>query len=108
MRNELMKNSFLPWFDFDIFTDFENTRKSEKDGNKVLVFDVPGIKREDLNVEVTDGYLRINGKTGDRYVNYSYVISDNYEQPSAKLEDGVLTITLTLKEQKKATKIEVK
>ncbi len=88
---------------------------------------LPNVKKEDLNVSVEDGYLKISGKSQwkneenskDVYseiVRYeSFERSLRVDQASfdidridAKLENGVLEVTLPVREAVKPKQIEVK
>ena len=67
----------MPRRDFDVFDDlfkddfFKGKEKSnlmktdirETDNSFILDIDLPGYKKEDIKVDVTDGYLTINAKT---------------------------------------------
>ncbi|MEJ5229410.1 MAG: Hsp20/alpha crystallin family protein [Pseudothermotoga sp.] len=107
--------SYLP--DIDVY---------ETNDSVVIEVEVPGMDKKDFEVKVEDGLLRISGEKklerekGDR--NYrvvercygkfertltlpEYVEADKVK---AKYEDGVLTITLPKKEDKKAKVVDVK
>ncbi len=67
----------MPRRDFDLFgddffdNDFFKTEKNhlmktdikETDEDYILDIDLPGYKKEDIKVDITDGYLTINAKT---------------------------------------------
>ena len=67
----------MPRRDFDVFDDlfkddfFKGKEKSnlmktdirETDNSFILDIDLPGYKKEDIKIDVTDGYLTINAKT---------------------------------------------
>ena len=95
----------------------------EKGDNYVIEMDIPGFKKEDINMELDDGYLRISvEKSADqedsddkKYVrrerhSYSkcerqfYVGNISEENIKAKYEDGVLTVVIK-KQEKKQNKI---
>jgi HSP20 family molecular chaperone IbpA len=83
---------------------------SNKEGNSVFYVDVPGIKKEDLNVRLDDRYLLISGKTGNRSANHKvYWGSQQPEKLEAKLENGVLSVIFHVKkkENKELLKVEV-
>ena len=109
----------------DIFDDFVPTRRNdnmkcdiyEKDGNYHIEMDVPGFKKEDISIEVDDGYLTIsaeknyenNEEDGDRnyirrersYNSYkrSFYLGDlDQDSIEAKFNDGMLNITVPKKE----------
>ena len=85
--------------------------------------DVPGFKKEDINMELDDGYLKISAekksdseeKDGKKYVRrerhcYSkcerqfYVGNIKDEDIKAKFKDGILKISVPKEEEKKETK----
>lgn len=83
----------------------------ETDEALTVVMEMPGVERQALNVALENDVLRIEGKIDDAkykglepvYTEYnvghysrSFVLSDKVDQEriAAKLEDGVLTLTL--------------
>jgi len=82
--------------------------------------ELPGVNREDVNVEVVDGYLTISGvrKTSGNSeeeseeslsFNRSLALPEEVQadQISAAYENGVLTVTLPKREEAKPRKITV-
>ena len=116
----------------NFFDDFESPKKLDKmmkcdiyeeDNNYVIEMDVPGFKKEDINMELDDGYLKISAekksdseeKDGKKYVRrerhcYSkcegqfYVGNIKDEDIKAKFKDGILKISVPKEEEKKETK----
>ena len=109
----------------DIFDDFVPTRRNdnmkcdiyEKDGNYHIEMDVPGFKKEDISIEVEDGYLTISAEKNcenneeDEDKNYirrersynsykrSFYLGDlDQDSIEAKFNDGMLNITVPKKE----------
>lgn len=109
----------------DIFDDFMPSRRNdnmkcdiyEKDGNYHIEMDIPGFKKEDISIEVDDGYLTIeaeknienNEENEDRnyirrersYNSYkrSFYLGDlDQDSIEAKFNDGMLNITVPKKE----------
>lgn len=109
----------------DIFDDFVPTRRNdnmkcdiyEKDGDYHIEMDIPGFKKEDISIEVDDGYLTIsaeknyenNEEDEDRnyirrersYNSYkrSFYLGDlDQDSIEAKFNDGMLNITVPKKE----------
>lgn len=77
-----------------------------KDGECTLDLDVPGVKKEDIEIVLEDGYLSIkttrkNIPTFRRYTTPAV----NPQLATAKLEDGVLTVKLYTITQKFNVKI---
>ena len=79
--------------------------------------ELPGVNRDDLNVEMVEGYLTISatrktkGPEGEESFAFSrsVAIPDEVhaDQVSAAYENGVLTVTLPKKEEAKPRKISV-
>lgn len=116
----------------NFFDDFESPKKLDKmmkcdiyeeDNNYVIEMDVPGFKKEDINMELDDGYLKISAekksdseeKDSKKYVRrerhcYSkcerqfYVGNIKDEDIKAKFKDGILKISVPKEEEKKETK----
>lgn len=91
----------------------------EADNGFVVFAEMPGVKKENINVTFEDGKLTIEGKkenveNTDKYlinersnIPYKRVISFNDildDQITAKLEDGILKVTITTKEPEKTSK----
>jgi HSP20 family protein len=99
---------------------------SENEKRYTITVEIPGVKREDVQVELEDGVLTIRGekssereekKERSRYAERSYgsfrrsfrLPSDaDAEQLEAAFKDGVLTITLRKTEQAKPRTIAIK
>jgi len=91
----------------------------EKDNSYELQIEVPGFKKEDINIKLKDGYLNISAKTDtkkdekddegnvirrERYtgsMSRSYYLGDNIMPKDIKAvcNDGVLKIDVTKKEE---------
>jgi HSP20 family protein len=79
--------------------------------------ELPGVNRDDINVEMVDGYLTLsaNRRTGEgesaETVSFSRSITINEDvqadKVSAAYENGVLTVTLPKREEAKPKKITV-
>jgi HSP20 family protein len=97
----------------------------EKDGKYHVTAELPGIKKDDLSVTVSNGYVNISGKkeSGKEEKDANYYMrettygsfSRSFKLPGdvhedkveASYRDGVLTITLPIKEESKTKKIQV-
>ena len=91
----------------------------EKDGKVHIDAEVPGIKKENLKVEINDGILTISGeikeekedkdkkyyRTERRYGTFqrSFTLGENIDEDSidAKFENGILHITLPIRKEEK-------
>lgn len=95
-------------FPVDLYEDKDNT---------YVRAELPGINREDISVEVVDGYLTIAAMrkdgTGDAAQSFNFSrsvsITDEVEadKVTAAYENGVLTVTLPKREEAKPKKITV-
>ncbi len=101
----------------------------EMDGNYEIAVDLPGFKKEEINLDIKDGYLTISAAKGldktnedkkgrilrqERYAGVcsrSFYVGDiQPEDVKAKYESGVLSVVLPKAEQKKlpsSTKIAI-
>lgn len=93
-----------PRFPVDLYEDKDNT---------YVRAELPGVKRENIAVEMIEDYLTINAtrKEGEQTFNYSRSISIpegvQADKVAASLENGVLTVTLPKQEQAKPRKIAI-
>ena len=94
----------------------------EKDGNYIFTIDVPGFAKENINIELENGYLTVSAKiTNSIEENKKYIYQERYtgecsrsfyvgddvqeEDVKAKFNDGILNITIPVeKETKRETK----
>lgn len=91
----------------------------EDENNTYVRAELPGVNRNDINVEMTDGYLTITGARksgageGEPEESFSFSravsIADEVQadKVSAAYENGVLTVTLPKREEAKPKKISV-
>ncbi len=97
----------------------------EQDGSYVVKADIPGVKKEDIDIDIKDRILTIRGekKTQEKTEKEGYVRVErsygkfvrNFTLPenvvedkiAAKCTDGVLELTLPKKEEEKPKKIAI-
>jgi HSP20 family molecular chaperone IbpA len=96
----------------DIRSSFDARTTIEGDDLKIY-FDVPGSKREDVDVTFEPGNtIKVIAKRSDTgsTSTWRYSIPEAWDRESAdaKIEDGVLTIQLAKKEREKTRKLLIK
>jgi HSP20 family protein len=91
----------------------------EDENNTYVRAELPGVNRDDINVEMTEGYLTIaasrksGGGNGQDEESFSFSravsIADEVDagKVNAAYENGVLTVTLPKREEAKPKKISV-
>ena len=86
-----------------------------EDGRKELMINVAGHNPKDVDVNVTENEIHIQAKAekvnsviGD--VNLKFTVGKHYDGTTAQasIENGVLTILLDKKDEKKGTKLKIK
>ena len=86
-----------------------------EDGRKELMVNVAGHNPKDVDVNVTENEIHIQAKAekvnsviGD--VNLKFTVGKHYDGNTAQasIENGVLTILLDKKDEKKGTKLKIK
>ena len=130
------ENLFDDWFGFPTGRDFRNIERklygknaahvmktdvTEHDDHYEIAIDLPGFKKEDVTIDLENGYLTVgaakgvdkdeNDKEGklirqERYsgaMQRSFYVGENVteEDIKAKMEHGVLTLTIPKKETPK-------
>jgi HSP20 family protein len=81
----------------------------EKDGKLTYEVDMPGVKRDDLVVNVKDEKVTIKGKRANREFTYAASIRGyDPETVDATLEDGVLTLTAEKAKESEGITVQVK
>ena len=110
-------------FNDPFFSEKENkimkTDVKEKDGSYILEIDIPGYDKEDIQIELQDGYVTVtatkNEEKEDKHAKYlkrerfsgmcsrSYYAGENIteEDIKANFKNGILTITFPKEPEKK-------
>ena len=106
--------------ELDVSVDF-----SDKDGKYYIKAELPGIKKEDISIEVKDGYVTISGKkeeTSEKKETDYYLKETRYgsfsrsfrlhekvddDKIEARYKDGVLTVVLPHIKGTERKKIEI-
>ena len=136
-NNSWIDNLFDEWFEFPTFGNLDRTEQKlygkhadrlmktdvrENENDYEVDIDLPGFKKEEINLELSDGYLTVSAskglnedekeeKTGrwirqERYVGAmqrSFYVGDavKEEDIKARFEDGVLKLDIPKKEEAK-------
>lgn len=125
-------DDFMPMFSRKEMKEFNSIMKTdvkETEKDFILDVDLPGFKKEDVNLNLENGYLTISAKrehkvdNEDRKENFvrrersfgqfsrSFYVGDvEQDEIEAHLENGILTIKLPKEEEKKtkSNRIEIK
>jgi HSP20 family protein len=126
--DEWFRNPFVGLPAFSRLFDWESAFGSEALGrlatdihedkdNYYATFEVPGVKKEDVKLELNDRLLTVTvarkEKSGDSESSFtsarSISVPDSVKSDAivAKLEDGILTVTLPKSEERKPRNIDV-
>jgi HSP20 family protein len=77
--------------------------QKNEDGTLSVSIDVPGIRQEDLTIEIKDNTVNVKGETKTerscRKVSQAFTIPEGYntDEIKAELDSGILTLTLPTK-----------
>jgi HSP20 family protein len=96
----------------------------ERDGKIILKVEMPGVTKDNVNIQLDNDELRISGTRVDTMDEGEFLMRErpcadyekiftidetiDREKVDATMENGVLTLTLHIKEEVKPRKIEVK
>jgi HSP20 family protein len=95
----------------------------EDNDNIVLLADMPGVGKNNIDIRIEDGQLRIQGKVtkeelgeyvlseysvGDYYSNFSISADIDHDGIKASIKNGVLRVVLPKSDQSKPRKITIK
>jgi len=95
----------------------------EEAGKVRIILEMPGVRKEDLEIKIEKGELIIEGRRDDPVPRGSYLMRErasgdfvktftlddtiDTERVNAELKDGILDLSLSLKEAAKPRKIEI-
>jgi HSP20 family protein len=86
-----------------------------KDGKQSIVISVVGHNPKDVNVNVTEDLITVNAETENvnavvGNINLKFKVGKDYDGTTAEasIENGLLTILLDKKEERKSKKIKIK
>lgn len=116
LTNQLVPSTFFGLKDF--FNNFEDSKTSfpvatiyEAENGYTLEVELPGVKKEDVSIEMERNVLTIKGsrKRGETETTYerSFRVADQIDSDNvtAVMEDGVLRLSLNKKKESEAKKI---
>ena len=97
-------------FDNLIYSTGRHLDFDEDEDNFTLVLELPGYKQSDVDVSLEKDILSVKAKRGERSYEQSVTLSEGVDpdKVEAKLEDGLLTISLGKLAVAKPRKIEIK
>jgi HSP20 family protein len=106
MRYTLTNRLFDDLFDLDWGYD-NSYQESDEDYN--IELNVAGVSKENIDVSVDGGVLKINAKEGNKNYFKSYLVPSKADKDSilVKYENGMLYIKFTKREEEKSKKIVV-
>lgn len=104
--------SALDIFDpFKVFNEFDRSsvrRNLDSIDEEGIKIELPGVKSKDVDVTLDGRLLKISGKSRHgKEFSYAYNLKSSVDETkvSAKLEDGLLTVTLPKKQESSVKKI---
>ena len=116
LTNQLSPTTFFGLKDF--FNNFEDSKTSfpaaaiyEAENGYTLEVELPGVKKENVSIEMERNVLTIKGsrKRGETETTYerSFRVADQIDSDNvtAVMEDGVLRVSLNKKKESEAKKI---
>lgn len=85
------------------------SEEKSTDESTIFSFDVPGAKKQDIEIVSSDKYVDIKVTAKGRKYHSKYRVDDYYDtlSASATLEDGVLTLTIPANQEKKPKSINI-
>ena len=98
---------------FKVFNDFEMTsyqRQLDSIDEEGIKIELPGVKSTDVDITVEGRTLKVSGKSRHgKEFSYAYNLRSTVDESGivAKLEDGLLSISLPKKQESTARKIHV-
>ncbi len=96
--------ALAPRFPVDLYEDKDNT---------YVRAELPGVNRDDISVEMVDGFLNLSATRKEKEQNFTLNRSVSIpeavqaDKVTASYENGVLTVTLPKQEQAKPRKINI-
>jgi len=85
------------------------TKAKELDDHLLITVDIPGVKQEDLNLEIKGDNLSLKAKRDELEIFESFTVDKNYQldKLEAHLENGVLSLAIPKVEELKPRRIEI-
>ena len=81
----------------------------DANGHITATFDMPGVEKKDIDLNVDINSVSVNAKNGDREYSYSqdFTFSLNADEVKATFNNGVLDIKIQKAEESKGIKIDI-
>jgi HSP20 family protein len=85
------------------------TKAKELEDHLLLTVDLPGVKQEDVNLEIKGDNLSLKAKRDELEIFENFTVDKNYqlEKLEAHLENGVLSLAIPKVEELKPRRIEI-
>jgi len=98
------------FFDHELDSFARRFEVGEENDNLTLTLELPGFKQSEIDVKLEKGILTVAAKNARNEVSQSITVGSDIdgEKVEAKLEDGILTLTLPKLESAKPRKIAIK
>lgn len=102
-------DALIQAFDHQLETYSRRFEANEKDGVVTYSLVLPGFKQSEVDVQLDKGLLTVKAESGTREVEQSLSVGSNIDSNriGAKLENGILTVTLVRLEPTNPRKIVV-
>lgn len=80
-----------------------DTVQDEKENTLRITAEMPGVNKEDINVNINDGYVTVHAEKGDKKYHADIPIDVSLEESSAKAaySNGILELKIKVKEASK-------
>jgi HSP20 family protein len=97
-----LNKGFSSYSSWDLYPEIRDT-----DDAIILTAEVPGVKKEGIDLQTNNGILSLVAETSNRRKSHSFRLPSYVDQAAitASLEDGVLTVRIPKSEAHKPRKI---
>lgn len=109
-RSDRLDSILSRVFDDSLFTIGRHFDVAETDESYAFSLELPGFKQEHVDVTLNGNLLTVTAERDERFYDQSVIVPENVdpEKVEAKLEDGLLRLTLGKQPVTKPRRIDVK